>query len=134
LDIFAKNNTTAIQKSVDAEGNKLRATASTAASASASASAATPLQKQQQAAQEQHEQPRPPTPLDATSYYDALGVAFDATDQEIKRAYHSTSRQWHPDKNHSSQLHTKVFQRLLWRLMDVCETVIISAGSTTPRC
>jgi curved DNA-binding protein CbpA len=33
------------------------------------------------------------------NYYETLGVARDASDQDIKRAYHQAALQWHPDKN-----------------------------------
>lgn len=33
------------------------------------------------------------------SYYDILGVPKDATQAEIKRAYHKLSLKYHPDRN-----------------------------------
>lgn len=35
----------------------------------------------------------------SATYYDLLGVAHDATDQDIKRAYRKLAMQWHPDLN-----------------------------------
>lgn len=32
-------------------------------------------------------------------YYGALNVARDATQEEIKRAYHNLAKEWHPDAN-----------------------------------
>lgn len=32
-------------------------------------------------------------------YYDVLGVAMEATDSEIRKAYRKSALQWHPDKN-----------------------------------
>ena len=42
-----------------------------------------------------------------TKYYDLLGVKSTATEQEIRKAYHKLSLQWHPDKNPSEEAKTK---------------------------
>lgn len=42
-----------------------------------------------------------------TEYYDALGVASDATESKIKRAYYIQARKWHPDKNQSEEAKVK---------------------------
>ena len=34
-----------------------------------------------------------------TDYYEMLGIARNATDEEIKRAYRALARQYHPDSN-----------------------------------
>jgi curved DNA-binding protein CbpA len=46
----------------------------------------------------------------ATNHYEVLGVAPDATDDEIKREYHSLALQFHPDRFHQSapELRTKI--------------------------
>jgi len=42
--------------------------------------------------------PRPARHVVDTYYYDRLGVTASASEREIRRAYFSLSRQWHPDK------------------------------------
>eukprot|EP00435_Cladocopium_sp_Y103_P011737 s312_g3.t1 len=37
--------------------------------------------------------------LAAPSYYEVLGVAKDADDRQIKKAYREKALKWHPDKN-----------------------------------
>lgn len=44
--------------------------------------------------------------------YEVLGVAQDATDEELKRAYRTKSRQLHPDLNPNDTEATKKFQEL----------------------
>ncbi|RMX90961.1 hypothetical protein D0868_14270 [Hortaea werneckii] len=38
-----------------------------------------------------------------TTYYDALGVSPDATEQQLKTAYRKGALKWHPDKNQHSE-------------------------------
>src|SRR2546423_606952 len=46
----------------------------------------------------------------ATDLYEVLGVARDATDDEIKQEYRSLALQFHPDRFHQSapELRTKI--------------------------
>ena len=46
--------------------------------------------------------PRPSTRTSSISHYDVLGVSLNATEEEIKRAYHAKARQFHPDKTLNS--------------------------------
>jgi hypothetical protein len=46
-----------------------------------------------------------------TTYYDALGVATDADNSKIKRAYYIQARKWHPDRNDSEEAKEK-FQQI----------------------
>lgn len=41
---------------------------------------------------------RPPSDLDAPNHYEVLGVPFDATPQQITRAYREAMKQIHPDR------------------------------------
>nr|XP_057942325.1 dnaJ homolog subfamily B member 9a [Doryrhamphus excisus] len=40
-------------------------------------------------------------------YYDILGVSKDATDRQIKKAFHRLAMRYHPDKNNSPDAETK---------------------------
>lgn len=46
-----------------------------------------------------------------TKYYDILGVASDAEESKIRRAYYLQARKWHPDKNPSQEAKEK-FQQI----------------------
>jgi len=40
-------------------------------------------------------------------YYKILGVPFEATADQIKKAYRALMKQWHPDVNKSADAHEK---------------------------
>lgn len=46
-----------------------------------------------------------------TAYYDVLGVAVDAEEGKIKRAYYLKARKYHPDKNDSEEA-KEMFQKI----------------------
>ena len=45
-----------------------------------------------------------------TNFYDVLGVAQDASESEIKKAYRNLSLKYHPDRNPSEEAKTKIQQ------------------------
>jgi curved DNA-binding protein CbpA len=48
-----------------------------------------------------------------TKLYDVLGVKTDASDSDLKKAYHKLSIKWHPDKNPDNKEEaTKKFQEI----------------------
>ncbi len=47
---------------------------------------------------EQKELPSPPKQVEHCKYFEVLGVKPDASDEEIKKAYHTLVKRWHPDK------------------------------------
>eukprot|EP00388_Colpodella_angusta_P004771 GDKJ01015336.1.p1 GENE.GDKJ01015336.1~~GDKJ01015336.1.p1 ORF type:complete len:255 (+),score=84.03 GDKJ01015336.1:25-789(+) len=49
---------------------------------------------------------------DPRGYYSALGVSFEATSDEVKRAYKKLALRWHPDKNQGNQEATDMFQKI----------------------
>ncbi|TXH46242.1 MAG: J domain-containing protein [Desulfurellales bacterium] len=44
----------------------------------------------------------PPRPSQARTLYEALGVARDATDDDLRSAYRAAAKQWHTDTNHDA--------------------------------
>ena len=59
-------------------------------------------QRQQQQQQRQRPPPRQPPPKKRRDYYAILKVKRDATDRQVKKAYHAMARKWHPDKNRAA--------------------------------
>mmetsp|Transcript_24244 Transcript_24244/g.76284 ORF Transcript_24244/g.76284 Transcript_24244/m.76284 type:complete len:120 (+) Transcript_24244:218-577(+) len=45
-------------------------------------------------------------------YYDVLGVDFEATDDEIRKAYFKLALKWHPDKHHGTDEAKAKFQEI----------------------
>ncbi len=41
--------------------------------------------------------------LDMPNYFNVLGLDHDATPDDIRKAYRSLARRWHPDSNHSAE-------------------------------
>ena len=41
------------------------------------------------------------------NYYEILGISKDAGQQEIRQAYRMLAKQWHPDKNQSTEAHQR---------------------------
>lgn len=37
------------------------------------------------------------------NYYEILGIQSTATESEIRKAYHTLAKQYHPDRNHDSK-------------------------------
>src|SRR5690348_6935611 len=49
-------------------------------------------------------------PADGDDYYALLGIAYDADDDEIRRAWRTLALEWHPDRAGADA--TATFQRL----------------------
>lgn len=55
------------------------------------------------------------------NYYEVLGVSRDASDAEVRKAYHKLAIHWHPDKNPSNTAEaTRKFQ-----LLQVAESTLL---------
>ena len=46
------------------------------------------------------------------NYYEVLGVAVDASEEEVRRAYLRLALKWHPDKHRGEPAASQVFQRV----------------------
>jgi DnaJ-class molecular chaperone len=58
-------------------------------------------------------------------YYGVLGVAKDATPEEIKKAYRRLVMQWHPDRNKSADAEA--------RFREISEAYAVLTGKEEPR-
>jgi DnaJ-class molecular chaperone len=52
------------------------------------------------------------TPYTMENYYDLLGIKRNATEDEIKSAYHQKAKEFHPDKNNGSEESSEMFRRI----------------------
>merc|ERR1712224_1921 len=51
-------------------------------------------------------------PADEINHYQVLGVAQDASDEQIKKAYRKLSLKYHPDKNSGDSKAQKMFEQI----------------------
>lgn len=52
-------------------------------------------------------------------YHDILGVSKEATIEEIRRAYHSLAKKWHPDKNMNNPAEAEKNFRMISKAYEV---------------
>jgi curved DNA-binding protein CbpA len=58
--------------------------------------------------------------------YQVLGVAVDATEEQIRQAYHDLARVWHPDRFHSDRRLREMAQE---RLLEINRAYTILKGA-----
>eukprot|EP00929_Paragymnodinium_shiwhaense_P007367 TRINITY_DN11126_c0_g1_i2.p1 TRINITY_DN11126_c0_g1~~TRINITY_DN11126_c0_g1_i2.p1 ORF type:complete len:2684 (+),score=826.66 TRINITY_DN11126_c0_g1_i2:133-8184(+) len=96
---------------IDLLGESLTAPAPKPAAAAASASASEAPKSDQSGAPGAQQVPADPEKL-SENHYEALGLQQTASSSDIKKAYFSQSRRYHPDKNPDDQHATSKFQRI----------------------
>ena len=67
---------------------------------------------------------------DKRDYYEVLGVSKDADDKELKKAFRSLARKYHPDKNDAPDADEKfkeIKRHMLFFLIQ--KSVVITTGS-----
>ena len=60
-------------------------------------------------------------------FYELLGVARDATPEQIKKQYYLRAREHHPDKNQDDPLAKERFQKLGEAYQARCPTSLVAA-------
>lgn len=57
-----------------------------------------------------------------TTYYDILNVPPQASDEDVRRAYHALALRWHPDRNAKNRAQAEETFRLIGQAYDMLRT------------